>query len=306
VFPLIPIVLAVISLIVRDDQPVEFVPDAPTAPAVVRAVGPVSTPVLAPLPPPVIVSDSSLAHAAAATPLPTSEEIKVARYVELASERLDDRMEHALDRIEGTDRKLLALKYYQRRKGNVSAQWAWDEQKIAAHLRSKEHRLAVREIATIKKVFAEQNPGYELKVNTDVRSLETQIEIWNEFSSVERAGDDLMTVARKVMKDSARWPVDPSPRDLSRFTTLLQSTGVSVLPTAAVPGFSLHGRGRAFDFIIRKDDQIVAGAVSATARRVWDKPGWTEKLSKAITTVSKRFRGPLRAPYEPWHYEFRP
>jgi hypothetical protein len=61
---------------------------------------------------------------------------------------------------------------------------------------------------------------------------------------------------------------------------------------------------RAIDFQIMKDGAIVAPTDTATVKRNWDAPGWTEKLKAAV--AGSKFTGPLQSPYEPWHYEYDP
>lgn len=253
-----------------------------------------------------IAGSSAKAHIVLPKVKQIGPETKLDRYMNLAAKRLDPRMQSALSHIPDEGRRLLAIKYYSRRTGNIASRWAMSENQIAKYRGTKQHRTAVALVEAIQLRFAEQNPGYRLKVNTDVRALESQIELWNTFASTGEAGESILASAEKALADSSSWPDSPSPRDIARFTRLVASTGVSRTPTAAVPGFSLHGTGRAFDFIVYKGDEIIAGADAASARRVWDKPGWTKKLRDAITAVSDRFDGPLQAPYEPWHYNYRP
>jgi hypothetical protein len=233
------------------------------------------------------------------------EETKLDRYLNLAVKRLDPRMQGALEHIPDEGRRLLALKYYARRRGSIDNRWALSANQIERRKGSKEHQTAVALVESIKLKFSTDNPGYYLKVNTDVRSLEKQIEIWNTFASTGSSGSALLKRTEKALANDNAWPQNPTQKDVARFTSLVASTGVRS-PTAAVPGLSLHGTGRAFDFIIYKGDEIVAGAVAETAGTVWDKAGWTKKLKDAITAVSPKFDGPLRGPYEPWHYNYWP
>lgn len=231
---------------------------------------------------------------------------KLDRYMTLASSRLDARMQTALSHIPDDGRRLLAIKYYARRAKSIDGSWALSSKQLAKYRASKQHRQAIALVEAIKVRFSEQNPGYHLRVDTDVRTLEEQIEIWNSVGSTAAAGEGIHDAASRALMDSTRWPDSPSAADAARFASLISSTGVSQVPTAAVPGFSLHGTGRAFDFIIYQGDKIVAGANAGSARGMWDKPEWTRKLNEAIVAVSDRFVGPLRAPYEPWHYNYRP
>ena len=73
----------------------------------------------------------------------------------------------------------------------------------------------------------------------------------------------------------------------------------------AAPGLSMHGQSRAIDFQIMKGGRIVAATEVGAVEREWDAAGWTRKLRQAVLAASPRFKGPLAAPDEPWHYEYR-
>jgi hypothetical protein len=77
----------------------------------------------------------------------------------------------------------------------------------------------------------------------------------------------------------------------------------AALPLAA-PGLSLHGQSKALDFQVRAGDRLIAGPDTATVARVWEGQGWASKLAAAINASSKRFKGPLATPNEPWHFEY--
>jgi hypothetical protein len=79
-----------------------------------------------------------------------------------------------------------------------------------------------------------------------------------------------------------------------------------VAAALAAPGLSAHGQGRAFDFQIEHNGQVVAGTEAASARQRWDAPGWTQKLHQAMSKAGPHFTGPLVSPYEPWHYAYTP
>jgi len=170
---------------------------------------------------------------------------------------------------------------------------------------STEYREAIAEVENVRKKFETLNPGYSLHVNTQVRSLEAQIKSWNETNSVKVAAEDLVTATRleisnPVYKDM---PDQPSLMRLERF---LKDQRVVSTPTVAVPGLSPHGQLRAFDFQIKQGDKIIAGTNTAVIKDVWDGQGWTEKLRTAVTSASRKFKGPLASPREPWHYTYTP
>jgi hypothetical protein len=75
-------------------------------------------------------------------------------------------------------------------------------------------------------------------------------------------------------------------------------------PPLAAPGLSRHGQARAFDFSIRRGDQIIAGTETSRIPSAWDAAGWTARLRRAVLETSDSFSGPLQYPREPWHYEY--
>lgn len=83
-------------------------------------------------------------------------------------------------------------------------------------------------------------------------------------------------------------------------------------PQTEGPGDGSVGFPSAYDFVVinKFTNRIVAGTKSATARNVWDEPGWTARLKQAITNAGNKFDGPLGSPggrgvYEPWHYVYK-
>jgi hypothetical protein len=74
----------------------------------------------------------------------------------------------------------------------------------------------------------------------------------------------------------------------------------------AAPGLSLHGRARAIDFQIHRGVRVVAGPEVAKIADTWEGQGWSRKLREAVMGASNKFKGPLAAPNEPWHYEYQP
>lgn len=215
---------------------------------------------------------------------------------------LPEEVNQALGQIDGNARKLLALRSYVRNERTIEGRWSWSAQQIARYEGSAEQRKAQEELARIVKRFEDANPGYTLYVNTQVRSLDTQLRRWNENESVGKAAHELERAAyQKLPRDGcAGLPSKES------FVHFLSSWQPSHPPTLAAPGLSKHGQGRAFDFQVKRGDLIVAGTDSARSVSSWDKNGWTRKLRAAVSAGSERFSGPLTTPYEPWHYEFRP
>ncbi len=230
---------------------------------------------------------------------------KLDLYIEGASKKLDPRVLGALAKVDGTTRRLLALRMYLRSQNTLISRWSWSAAEIQAYRQSTEYKNAIAEVEKVRKKFAELNPGYSLHVNTEVRSLEAQIKNWNETKSVQAAGDELLASALREISDRAykEVPVRPS---LLRFERFLMNHKVVPVPTVAVPGLSPHGQLRAFDFQIQQGDKLIAGTDAALIKDVWDGQGWTQKLRTAVMAASRKFTGPLSSPREPWHYTYTP
>jgi hypothetical protein len=206
-----------------------------------------------------------------------------------------EQVKAALDAIDGFGRKLLALRSYLRQQ-NIAARWSWTQAQIDAYERSPEYQTLLAEIAAIRVRFESANPGYQLYANTDVRSLDQQIERWNENREVA-------SIAAALQAESCTG-VNLQRREALR-TFLLAWQPPARAPLAA-PGLSLHGRARAIDFQIHQGSRVVAGPETARIETDWVRQGWSNKLARAIHGASRKFDGPLRSPDEPWHYEYDP
>jgi hypothetical protein len=217
-----------------------------------------------------------------------------------ASAGLDPRVVDTLQRIASPDRRLLALRGYLRADDFLAERWSWSQQRISEYPSTPEGKAAAAEIEAVSAAFAAANPGFSLHVNRNVRSLEMQIAHWNANESVGKAAGDLVAVLER------RFAVDaptPSPEQLR---DVLKQWKPDVDVALAAPGLSPHGQGRAFDFQVEREGQIIAGADLASAMRQWDAAGWTEKLHSAVGKAGPHFTGPLESPYEPWHYSYAP
>ena len=230
---------------------------------------------------------------------------KLERYMAATLASLDPRPRAALAKIEGTGRQLLALRGYLRIEGGLSARWSWTAEEIKRFEASAEYRTALNEVEKVRRKFAEQNPGYELYINMQVRELEKQIRFWNENRSVQVAADQLLADALQELAGSA-YSDSPNAAGVNKFRQFLKSSRLKVAPTVATPGLSLHGQLRAFDFQVMRGGQLIAGPDSSSIGPVWDGQGWTKKLSTAVFAASNRFKGPLANPREPWHYDYVP
>lgn len=238
-----------------------------------------------------------------ATPPDREEQLKA--YVRAASASLEPAPRDALVRIVDSRKRLLALTYYLRAGKSLASRWSWTEEEIKAYVLTDEWRTARAEVKKIQARFAADNPKYSLYANMDVRSLEVQIRRWEEVRSVQAAADLAHSAALKELS-RAVYPAIPDDVAAAKFTAYLAQWRPPRPPSLAAPGMSLHGRGRAFDFQVKdRMGRIVAGTDTATVDE-WDKQGWTAKLENAVRSASAHFIGPLKAPREPWHYEYRP
>ena len=148
--------------------------------------------------------------------------------------------------------------------------------------------------------FAAANPGFTLTVNRQPRSLELQIAHWNDNASVGAVAAEL---AASLEQRFARHRADTNADELRNALTEWKPAVAAAL---AAPGLSAHGQGRAFDFQVERDGQVIASIEAATAHERWDATGWTGKLQTAVRTAGTHFIGPLQSPYEPWHYAYTP
>jgi len=223
-----------------------------------------------------------------------------------ASESLGAQQIQTLAKIKDHDKRYLAMTYYLRAGNTASSRWSWTDEQIKAYEHSAEFAQAREEIKKIAAQFSSANPQHVLYTNTRARSLEEQLTRWQMVRSIDVAAEELHKGTLAELMQNA-YSATPNEVSSKRFLAFLVAWRAPHTPTLAAPGLSLHGRGRAYDFQIRDlAGRTVAGTDTSTIRTVWDGQGWTEKLSNAVHTASKSFVGPLAAPREPWHYEYRP
>lgn len=235
---------------------------------------------------------------------PTSiAELKIQAHYHRLVAQLPKNPQATLDQIEGPHRKLLALRYYLNRQGSLKSEWTWTRSQFERFKRSGSYRKAIAEVERVKAMFAQLNPGYTLGTTLEARPLEDQVNSWNTVPSVERAASALYRQLMRAALDSSL-NIPPDSADLQTFRQQLQNAKLESVPTVAVPGMSQHGQLRAFDFVVKQGGAIVAGTNAGAVRSRWDSPGWTKKLQEAIRAASSSFSGPLRSPYEPWHYTY--
>jgi hypothetical protein len=222
-------------------------------------------------------------------------------YVTAIGARLPAPARDAIARIDEMPRRLLAARAYLRAGNNLSARWSWSEAEIAVYEQGEEYRDLLRAIFAVRARFEAQNPGYSLYVNTRARSLDLQLERWNENPSVGATARDLERAALRELKHG-NYPTEPSAEAVARFDEFVRNWRPPRAAPLAAPGLSLHGRSRAVDFQVTKDGRVIAPTETAKVASVWERDGWGAKLAAAVRGSS--FVGPLQAPNEPWHYEY--
>jgi hypothetical protein len=154
------------------------------------------------------------------------------------------------------------------------------------------------EAAKVQANFCKANPGYHLQL-TPIRSLERQVRLWMDNPTVHIASARLMTGMDLELR-KPEYPEASGGPAVLRFAFALRTAVVVPEPTSAAPGSSDHGRGVAVDFIILKGARRIAGTATSDVRSIWDAQGWSAKLKAAV--VGTRLRGPLKTPYERWHW----
>ena len=226
-------------------------------------------------------------------------------YIEALAAEQDPRVADALARIDGTGRRLLALRSYLRARAHLAERWSWTSEQIAVYEGTTEYDELQQEIERVRAAFVGENPGFELWVNPQVRSLDIQLEHWNTNESVTAAAASLLAAASELVTSPA-FPAAQQARATKALESFLASHVPVPTPTIAAPGLSPHGQMRAIDFQVHQGGQIVAGPTTSTMDAEWDAAGWSEKLAAAVRVASQRFVGPLASPREPWHYTYSP
>jgi len=232
-----------------------------------------------------------------------SDEALLERYLALLNVGLDGRAVVALQCMDGAGRRLLAARSYLRSGRHLADRWSWSQQQIDAYQGSPEQALLETEIERVRAAFEAANPGFTLYVNPQVRSLEVQLDRWNQSDAVGAAGEAMRaTILAKVRASGFPGP-DEAGATTAFSQALLAYEPEPAAPLAA-PGLSLHGRMYAVDFQVAQGGQLVASASMAEVAAVWDALGWRAKLQDAVRVAGGKFSGPLQNPDEPWHYDF--
>lgn len=207
----------------------------------------------------------------------------------------------ALARIGESPQRWLALRAYVRAGDSLPRRWSWTQQQIDDFKRSGDHQDLLDAVRQVKSRFEAANPGYTLYANTEVRSLDTQLERWNENASVAavaRALERALANEFGRVRDAAQ----PTEQLCTRLEKVVREWQPPRPAALAAPGLSLHGQLRAIDFAVFKQGRLIAPTTLAAVGPIWHRQGWTQKLASA--TAGNGFNGPLKIPDEPWHYEY--
>jgi hypothetical protein len=231
-----------------------------------------------------------------------SNEVSLVEHLNAVSRTLNPPVQATLEQIPALDRRLLALRAYVRAGSTVESRWSWTKDEIRTYQGSDDYRQLIEDLAKVSETFERQNPGYTLFANTEVRSLDVQIERWN---SNPRVGTTAANLRAATLGMLERAPVRPSAASLQEFKSFLASWRPSPVSPLAAPGLSMHGRMRAVDFQIMRNGRIVAATEVGAVASQWEAPGWARKLKQAVVSAGVGFEGPLKSPNEPWHYEYK-
>lgn len=208
--------------------------------------------------------------------------------------------------------QLLALRRYLRLSNKIgdekiAANWSWKNSEIPGKEKEEPAKTLYAEARKAQAAFSTANPGYQIVV-TPIRSLERQVKLWNENEKGLAASKRLLEdMVKELNKNKYKDKTDAEIAVM--FGPKLQWAEVDPEPTNAVPGTSGHGRGIAVDFVVKKGNKVVAaiktkykkdGKLHSYTKDKWDGAGWTEKLKQACSVT--RLEGPLKNPYEPWHW----
>jgi hypothetical protein len=207
----------------------------------------------------------------------------------------------ALRGIPDLGRKLLALRIYLRTGSGLARRWSWTDEEIEAFKASPEHKALMDEVAAVSAHFVQTNPGFQIYVNSNVRSLNVQIHGWNSNESVGIAAEEILSKWNDQFGADAQSWKDLDPKKVRKWLYGFEGT---TRPAIAAPGLSFHGQARAIDFQVMQNGTIIAGTNSKQIERDWRATKWDLKLKESILAAGPSFRGPLTSPDEPWHYEY--
>ncbi|HET6331888.1 MAG TPA: hypothetical protein VFG30_01680 [Polyangiales bacterium] len=194
--------------------------------------------------------------------------------------------------------QLLALRRYLRTGGaKLIVNWPWTvaEQKTTY---SKVIESLLDAARITKAAFEKANPGFTLGY-TRARDLDRQAYLWIDNDSVRVASAGLWSDVRTELA-KAQYIPNPGSEGAERFATFLAKSIVQPEPTNAAPGLSDHGQMKAVDFYVDKAGKRVADIKKQLIGSQWHATGFDKQVK--LATQGTGLVGPLREPYEPWHY----
>ncbi|HEY6877654.1 MAG TPA: hypothetical protein VI299_06520 [Polyangiales bacterium] len=208
--------------------------------------------------------------------------------------------------------RLLALRRYLRMgESKVVAQWAWTPEKVAQERASGDVKVLYELAGATQRAFVTNNPGFNLLVSP-LRSLAKQVGLWITNGSVREASAKLLEDVRTELSKDL-YTLAPTSISILKFRRALSQMTVRPEPKSAAPGTSDHGQGHAVDFVVVQGRHQIAGTETKDIAGKWKRDGWERKLIDAIAACNEQQRkgstgrvpilsGPLKKPYEPWHW----
>lgn len=202
--------------------------------------------------------------------------------------------------------QLLALRRYLRLGGaKIIKQWAWTPAEAAKH--TAETQDLMDEANDVATAFQADNPGLKLVISP-VRDLQRQVHLWCSNPTIKTAARKLIADAKTKLAEPTFLP-SPTTAATDAFRAYLHQYVVNPEPSSAVPGTSDHGQQHAVDFVVMQNGKPIADTTTATIVPNWQNTGFakklktaTEKTPAAIALGRPVLQGPLKTPYEPWHY----
>jgi len=218
-----------------------------------------------------------------------SAEAVLDRLIEDSGRRLSPRVAEALARIDGTGRRLLALRSYLRSGDRLAERWSWTQQQIASSRGRRAPRSSRPRSTALREAFTRDNPGSKLWVNPQVRSLDRQLESWNSNDTVAAAAAGLAAAALELVSSPSFPAADPD-RARKALESLL--AGHRPVPLRPSPRLASRPMGRCARWISRCTRATASSPVpDRDHRHGVDAAGWSAKLDAAVRSASRRFVG---------------
>lgn len=235
---------------------------------------------------------------------------KILRYVDaLQWYVLDPQVISAVMQLDELERKLLAIRGYIRyvdvKHKSIRDNWAWNDAQRDEWYASEAYAQACGLLDDIARTFRKANDGFRLEQKRKVRTVQMQIDNWKDSKQVLRLGGDLKAkISSRLNRDE--YSDYPGGEEAQLLRSYIAATSLGEDLYVATPGLSDHGHGNAFDMEVMDTKGKMMAASHAAWISTWDGPHrWTAKLKDAVEkSGGGRFKGPLKSPYEPWHYVY--